>query len=61
MPLTIYILQPQLVFIILSLFKFAINEFKNKNRTEMIIWCLKDNEPSREFYTKMGGTVVLGL
>jgi len=41
-----------------KLFEFVINEFKSKNRTKMIIWCLKDNEPSRKFYTKMGGVIV---
>lgn len=41
-----------------KLFEFAMNEFKNKNRTKMIIWCLKDNEPSKRFYTKMGGIIV---
>ena len=24
----------------------------------MIIWCLRDNYPSRKFYEKMGGTIV---
>ncbi len=24
----------------------------------MILWCLKDNEPSKKFYTKMGGEIV---
>ena len=24
----------------------------------MIIWCLKDNEPSKKFYKKMGSTVI---
>ena len=41
-----------------QLFKFVINEFKNKNKTKMIIWCLKDNEPSKKFYTKMGGEII---
>jgi len=34
----------------------SINESKNK--TKMILWCLKDNEPSKRFYTKMGGEIV---
>lgn len=41
-----------------KLFEFVTNEFKNKNRTKMIIWCLKDNEPSKKFYAKMGGVIV---
>lgn len=41
-----------------KLVQFVINEFKNKNKKKMIIWCLKDNEPSRKFYTKMGGEIV---
>ena len=41
-----------------QLFNFVINDFKNKNKTKMIIWCLKDNEPSKKFYTKMGGKIV---
>ena len=41
-----------------KLFQFVINEFKNKNKTKMILWCLKDNEPSKKFYTKMGGKII---
>ena len=41
-----------------KLFQFATNEFKNKNKTKMILWCLKDNEPSKKFYTKMGGEII---
>lgn len=41
-----------------KLFQFVINEFKTKNKTKMILWCLKDNEPSKKFYTKMGGEIV---
>ena len=40
------------------LFQFVINEFKSKNKTKMILWCLKDNEPSKKFYTKMGGEIM---
>ena len=32
-------------------------KFKNKNKTKMILWCLKDNEPSKKFYKKMGGEI----
>lgn len=41
-----------------KLFKFVTSEFKNKNKTKMILWCLKDNEPSKMFYEKMGGEIV---
>ena len=37
------------------LFEYAVNEFKEKNKKQMIIWCLKENFPSRAFYEKMGG------
>ena len=40
------------------LFQFVKNEFKSKNKTKMILWCLKDNEPSKKFYTKMGGKII---
>ncbi len=39
------------------LFQFVINDFKSKNKNKMILWCLKDNEPSKKFYTKMGGKI----
>ena len=41
-----------------KLFQFVINEFKRKNKIKMILWCLKDNEPSKKFYTKMGGEII---
>ena len=40
------------------MFHFVIHEFKNINKTNMVVWCLKNNEPSKRFYTKMGGKVV---
>lgn len=40
------------------LFEFVKDEFKVKNKTKMILWCLKDNDPSKKFYTKMGGKIV---
>lgn len=41
-----------------KLFQFVANELKSKNRTKMILWCLKDNKPSKKFYTKMGGKII---
>ena len=40
------------------LFQFVIDELKRENKTKMILWCLKDNEPSKKFYTKIGGRIV---
>ena len=28
------------------------------NKHKMILWCLKENENAKKFYTKMGGKVV---
>lgn len=57
--LSIYV-KPELKFkgIGTKLFEFVINEFKNKHKKKMILWCLKDNEQSKRFYTKMGGKIV---
>lgn len=41
-----------------KLFQFVINKFKNKEKKKMIVWCLKDNEPSKKFYIKMGGKII---
>lgn len=41
-----------------KLFQFVINDFKSKNKANMILWCLKDNEPSKKFYIKMGGEII---
>ena len=41
-----------------KLFEYVKNEFIKKGKTKMVLWCLKDNTPSRRFYEKMGGTVV---
>ena len=41
-----------------KLFQFVTNEFKSKNKTKMILWCLKNNEPSKKFYAKMGGKII---
>ncbi len=41
-----------------KLFQFVIHEFKSKNKTKMILWYLKDNEPSKKFYSKMGGEII---
>lgn len=40
-----------------KLFQFVVDEFKRENKTKMILWCLKENEPSKKFYTKMGGEI----
>lgn len=41
-----------------KLFEYVTEGLKKKNKTTMILWCLKDNEPSKKFYTKMGGMLV---
>lgn len=41
-----------------KMFQCVIDEFKRKNKAKMILWCLKDNEPAKKFYTKMSGKMV---
>ncbi len=41
-----------------KLFNYIVNECKTLNKKKMIIWCLKENYPSRKFYEKLGGTIV---
>ena len=38
-----------------QLIQYVINEFKNAKKRKMILWCLKENYPSRAFYEVMGG------
>ena len=40
-----------------KLINYAKMEFKEKRLEKMILWCLKENYPSRAFYEKMGGTL----
>lgn len=41
-----------------KLVEYVKEEFRKKGKTKMIIWCLKDNEPSKKFYSKMGGKII---
>lgn len=41
-----------------KLFEYVKEEFRDKNKRKMIIWCLKDNEASKRFYTRMGGKII---
>lgn len=41
-----------------KMFDYVINEYKKLNKKKMIIWCLRDNHPSRRFYEKMGGKII---
>lgn len=41
-----------------KLFSYVKEEFKKMNKHKMILWCLKENENAKKFYTKMGGKVV---
>lgn len=38
-----------------SLFNETVKELISKNKTNMIIWCLKDNKKANNFYKKLGG------
>ena len=40
------------------LFSYVIDDLKKQGRKNMIIWCLKENYPSRKFYEKMGGMII---
>ena len=40
------------------LFEYAKDELAHKNKRKMVLWCLKDNEPSKRFYDKMGGEII---
>ena len=40
-----------------KLFQYVKDEFIEKGKSKMVLWCLKDNEASKKFYTKMGGTI----
>lgn len=41
-----------------KMFTYVVNEFRKNNKSKMVLWCLKDNEPSKKFYTKMGGKII---
>lgn len=38
-----------------ALLEYVKNEFRRNRLNKMIIWCFKENYPSRAFYEKMGG------
>lgn len=40
-----------------ELFKYVFNEFRKNGNKKIILWCLKENYPSRAFYEKMGGVL----
>ena len=40
------------------MFEYVVSEFKKQGKRKMILWCLKDNEPAKKFYTKMGGKII---
>jgi ribosomal protein S18 acetylase RimI-like enzyme len=40
------------------MFNYVVNDLKGKEKSKMILWCLKENYPSRAFYEKMGGIIV---
>lgn len=38
-----------------ALMNYVKDEFKKQGKKRMILWCLRDNYPSRAFYEAMGG------
>ena len=40
-----------------ELFKYVFNEFRKNCNKKIILWCLKENYPSRAFYERMGGVL----
>ena len=40
-----------------ELFKYVFNEFRKNGNKKIILWCLKENNPKRAFYEKMGGVL----
>jgi len=38
-----------------AMFDYVKKDLSGKGKCKMILWCLKDNYPSRKFYEKMGG------
>lgn len=41
-----------------KMFGFVTTALRNSGKVKMILWCLKDNYPSRKFYEKMGGEII---
>ena len=41
-----------------KLFQYVKKDLKSKGKKKMILWCFKDNEPSKKFYSKMGGKII---
>ena len=41
-----------------KMFNYVKQELKAKNKKNMVIWCVKENENSKKFYKKMGGTII---
>lgn len=42
-----------------QLLQYAEEKLKEQGNHKILLWCLKENEPSRKFYEKMGG-ILLG-
>ena len=41
-----------------TMFNYVRNDLRSKRKNKMIVWCLKENYPSRKFYEKMSGEIV---
>ncbi len=38
--------------------EYALNDLKQKGKSKIILWCLKENDSARIFYEKMGGKLL---
>ena len=41
-----------------KLFEHVLNELKIAGKKKMVLWCFSYIEPSKKFYTKMGGKII---
>ena len=41
-----------------KMFEYVVEGFRKQGKKKMVLWCLKDNEPSKRFYAKMGGEII---
>lgn len=40
-----------------AMLEYALADLKQRGKSKIILWCLKENHPSRRFYEKMGGVL----
>ena len=41
-----------------EMINYVKTDLKKKGKNKLIVWCLKENYPSRKFYEKMGGLII---